>query len=394
MIVLMIVIGSPSFHHGGTKPRRNSRSKFLLLSQCLRASVVKPLTRANPHLFVGLPAHSRHVPRSFDPVRFHLSVYAHVPMKPRLLVALLTLGLFALLPAHGQAPAPAPAAESSITTELKALVARVQAKLQKGQGTAADLAEELGTFDTLFTKYRGQKTDDVGQILFVQATLYGQVLNDLDRARQLLQRVHTEFPDTKIAAVALNTLASIDRALKAKDMQSNLVGRPAPELHFAWASREGLKTLGGLKGKVVVLDFWATWCGPCIASFPQVRELAAHYKGTDVEVVGVTSLQGYVMGMPPGRIDTRGDPKREMELMTDFIKAKDMTWPVVFSTEAVFNPDYGVTGIPHMAIIAPDGTLRHTGLHPAMPHAEKVEKIDALLKEFGLKLPAASASKG
>jgi hypothetical protein len=41
-----------------------------------------------------------------------------------------------------------------------------------------------------------------------------------------------------------------------------------------------------------------------------------------------------------------------------------------------------------MAIVAPDGKVRHTGMHPAEPHATKVEKIDALLKEFGKPLPA------
>jgi hypothetical protein len=69
--------------------------------------------------------------------------------------------------------------------------------------------------------------------------------------------------------------------------------------------------------------------------------------------------------------------------MSDYIKAKEITWTIGFSDEEVFNPDYGITGIPHMAIIAPDGTLRHTGLHPAMPHAEKVEKIDGEGDRFG-----------
>ena len=141
--------------------------------------------------------------------------------------------------------------------------------------------------------------------------------------------------------------------------------------------------MSDLKGKVVVLDLWATWCGPCIATFPQIRELVAHYKHLDVVVLGVTSVQGYVAGLAPARIDTKGDPQKEFGLMPEFIKAKEMTWPVVFASEAVFNTDYGVIGIPHMAIIAPDGTVRHNGLHPAMPHPDKVEKIDAILKEFG-----------
>jgi thiol-disulfide isomerase/thioredoxin len=296
----------------------------------------------------------------------------------------LLLTLVSALAVFGQ-PAP-----GNPTEELKALVGQVQAKLQSGRGAASDLAPEIAAFEALRQKYRDRKTEDAAEILYVQATLYSQVLQDLARARELLQQVARDYPGTKIAAVAANTMESLDRAAKAKEAQAALVGQPAPALHFSWASRDGLKTLGDLKGKVVVLDFWATWCGPCVASFPQMRELAAHYQGANVEIVGVTSVQGYVMGLQPARIDTKGDPQKEMALMKDYIKAKDITWSVAFSEEPVFNPDYGVTGIPHMAIVGPDGVVRHTGLHPAMPHAEKVKLIDAILKASGLPAPAAA----
>lgn len=183
-------------------------------------------------------------------------------------------------------------------------------------------------------------------------------------------------------------LARTVRRLDGAAARGKLVGSPAPPLAFEWASVEGLRSLSDLKGKVVVLDFWATWCGPCVASIPNVRELAAHYAGFPVAVVGVTSVQGNHIDPDDGPIDTKGDPRKEHALMTGFIKKKDITWPIAFSTEEVFNPEYGVNGIPHVVILDAKGVVRHTDLHPSEPLAEKAKKIDALLKEAGLEAPA------
>lgn len=291
------------------------------------------------------------------------------------------------------AAGPAPAAAGTPAGDLELLVTQIRAKLGAGVPTATSLAPELAAFDALLAKYRSQKTDDVALILYMQATLHGEVLQDRVKMKELLLRLQADFPSTKSAAAAQATLTALERQTSTREASAALVGKPAAPLHFSWASPAGLKTLADLRGKVVVLDFWATWCGPCVASFPQMRELTAHYRGLDVVVLGVTSIQGSVIGLGPERIDTKDNPSKEMALMTDYIKAKDITWPIAFSEEAVFNPDYAIRGIPHMAIVAPDGILRHSGLHPAMPHAEKVEKIDALLREFKLPVVAPAPAK-
>jgi len=168
-------------------------------------------------------------------------------------------------------------------------------------------------------------------------------------------------------------------------MRGMLLNHEAPALDFTWIQGpDGTPpwtSLADLRGKVVVLDFWATWCGPCIATFPNVRELQAHYKDEDVVILGVTSLQGrhYPVGGTP--VDCTDDPEREKTLMAEFMAENEITWTVAFGSQNVFNPDYGVRGIPHVAIIGRDGRVRHTGLHPGGALADKVEKIDALLAE-------------
>lgn len=174
--------------------------------------------------------------------------------------------------------------------------------------------------------------------------------------------------------------------------RGELIGSPAPAIQFDWFHDPAnpdrkITSLDDLKGKVVVLDFWATWCGPCIASFPKVKAVHNYYRGYDVVIIGVTSPQGYHVAQGK-RIDTKGDPQKEFGLMPSFMEEKEMTWPVAFSKQPVFNPDYGVMGIPSMVIIDAKGIVRHAGLHPGSDIDAKTSLIDPLLAEAGSVMPA------
>jgi thiol-disulfide isomerase/thioredoxin len=249
-------------------------------------------------------------------------------------------------------------------------VVGVAAKLDATQSTAA--ADSVGTY---WGKIE-QAIPEGEQRQRLRQQLVGYLAGVLARDSDALTAERRAKIETLLAR--LNSIAA---------RGETLLGKPAPDLHFLWSSEGNWKSLSELRGKVIVLDFWATWCGACIESFPKVTRLAERYRDADVIVVGVTSLQGAVMGLGK-TIDCRGDPDKEMRLMNDYIKAKKISWPVVFSREKVINPDYGISGIPHLVIVAPDGTVRYqvSGLADETPLTEKIE---ALLREFKLR-PALS----
>jgi len=304
---------------------------------------------------------------------------------PHLLLALALLfsplahAVFAQDEAAEEIPAP--------VAELNALIERL---IESGVGPEKR-QETLDAVDAILANYEGDRSDGVAQVVAFKAFFIFQAMEDPAGARELLATIPRDFPGTPTADQAEMAITEIDKMADQADSEQaridSLVGQPAPELNFLWSTKDGVKKLSDLRGQVVVIDFWTTWCGPCISSFPQIREEVARFAGAPVTFLGVTSLQGAVHNLRNKPIDTKKNPQKEFTLMPEFMKKHEMTWDVAFSEEKVFNDDYGIEGIPHMVIIAPDGTLRHSHLHPASPKADVAGKVTALLEEFGLSQP-------
>ena len=245
--------------------------------------------------------------------------------------------------AHAQTAPPAITVSTNVVvTELQALVKQVQAKLKDGKKTEAELAPDLKAFDDLIAAHATEKDDAVAQVLFMKAQLYLQVIEDSDKGTALIQQLKTEYPDTKLGKRADKILASIEKQKDAKKIQAGLAkGNDFPD--FAEKDLNGQPlSVGGLKGKVVLVDFWATWCGPCRGELPNVIATYKKHHADGFEIIGVS-------------LDS------ERPALDEFLKKQDgMTWPQFYDGQGWGNKlavKYGVESIPFAVLVGPDGKI-------------------------------------
>ncbi|WP_341902822.1 TlpA disulfide reductase family protein [Fluviicola taffensis] len=123
------------------------------------------------------------------------------------------------------------------------------------------------------------------------------------------------------------------------------IGKKAPELHLEgiYNCNDKSLQLESLKGNIVVLDFWATWCSPCVAAFPENNELYTKYKDQNVTFIAITD-----------------DSKEKLE---NFLKKVKIDFCVGRDDDKQEFKNYNVTGRPAMFIINRDGTLVYRGIH-------------------------------
>src|SRR6478736_1035768 len=89
---------------------------------------------------------------------------------------------------------------SAAATEMRAVITKIQAKLKDGKKSEADLAPEIKELDALAVKYKTSAPDDAAQILMMESSLYGQVLENETKADELVAQVKKDFPNSKAVA--------------------------------------------------------------------------------------------------------------------------------------------------------------------------------------------------
>lgn len=136
----------------------------------------------------------------------------------------------------------------------------------------------------------------------------------------------------------------------------DLRGKKAPEFAFGQVVQG---TVPELKGKVVLVDFWATWCGPCRAFSPKLNEWAKKF-GSDLVIVGVSD-----------------EPD---STLTPFLKEHAADYIVTSDPAKTMSKAIGVKGIPHTLVISADHVVRYQGFPNDSADPLTTEKLALIIK--------------
>lgn len=192
-----------------------------------------------------------------------------------------------------------------------------------------------------------EATDEVSEIENILSSIESSVIKDRMMRNILFYKIMSSDPNSEQFNAFIQSNSTDenlkDDAQEAFDKIKNLLpGNHSPEFNYPDINGN-MVSLDDLKGKLVYIDVWATWCAPCLAEVPHLKRLTEDYQDKDITIVSMSI-----------------DPKSDHEKWKKMVKEKDLQGVQIFSDNdwnSQFVLDYGIRGIPRFILLDKEGKI-------------------------------------
>lgn len=178
--------------------------------------------------------------------------------------------------------------------------------------------------------------------------------NDAVAAVAEIRQLALTLPSANLLRLANIRLAGLDRSIDLRGIFDETAlakdGKLPDIVATQWIDQAPVK-LSELHGQVVLLDFWATWCGPCRSTFPRLQRWHESYKDKGLVILGLTNYSGDIEGR-------RATPGEELAYLRTFKKQNRLPYGFVVADSSVNDLNYGVFSIPMSFLIDRRGNVR------------------------------------
>jgi thiol-disulfide isomerase/thioredoxin len=235
----------------------------------------------------------------------------------------------------------AAAQTNDIYPQLKNVADKIREKKVAWKMPEAELAPELEELDAIYLQHKGENSEDLANVLRLKATVYWSVVDNSEKGIAVIRQIKKDYPNTTVGRDADHIITLIQQhEERSKILRTLTNGAKFPDFSEKDLLGNPL-SVSKYEDKVVLVEFWATWCVPCVAELPIIIKAYNKHHSSGFEVIGISLDQ-------------------DEQKLKSFLKAKEIPWVQYFDGKGWQNKlavQYGIQSIPATLLLDRHGKI-------------------------------------